>query len=210
MPDHPFIIDAHGCAAIPDELTWAERMRTCCFTGHRRKDLPDGGRESSPAMQTLRRLTEENIRIFMSAGVDTFITGMSSGFDILAADILMNTPDIAPKIKLICAVPYIGQNKEMKTENERRIYSQAAEKAWCTVVFFGKYTDGCYKIRNQFMVNCSSAIIGYLRSRDLTASGSAQTLRMAQKNSLAALMIYKDQIDEALKGQGTGNGFNSN
>lgn len=200
MQHIPTIIDTHGSAEIPDELQKLGRHRICCFTGHRLKDLPDGGSEDSEGMRALRERLELLIRVQLLSGYDVFITGMSSGFDILAADILLNIPDIAPEVRLVCAVPYTGQIREMKTPRERSIYKQALDSAFCTFVFFGKYTDGCYKVRNQFMVNCSSALIGYLKSREKLHSGTAQTVRMAQKAHLATVMIYKDQIDEDLKG----------
>ncbi len=198
----PNVIDAHGSDEIPIQLRNIGRYRTCCFTGHRRKELPDSGKESSPSMLMLRKMTEQHIRRQLEQGIDHFVTGMSSGFDILAADILLNTPDISKEMQLICAVPYKDQAREMKTQKELMIYQQAAQNAYVSVVFFGKYSPKCYRVRNQFMVNCSSSLIAYMDSPENHGSGTAQTINMAKKAELQTNVIYKYQIEEALKGQG--------
>lgn len=188
------LIDAHGSPDTPEELMRIGRSRICCFTGHRPEQLPDLGDPASDGMKALRDRTETFIRMLMVSGKDVFVIGMSRGYDLLCADILTNTPDIAQNCTIICAMPYMRQLKEMRSQAEREIYLRALVRAKYAVSFFDGYTNGCYKIRNQFMVNCSSALIGYLKSPDMTRSGSAQTYRMAKRAGLDTIMIYENDL----------------
>lgn len=194
------IIDAHGSSDVPQELVRIGRGRICCFTGHRPDQLPDLGDPGGAGMKELRNRTETYIRMLMLSGKNVFIIGMSRGYDLLAADILTDTPDIADNITLICALPYMQQLKEMRTEAERGIYIKALVKARYAVKLFDGYEEGCYRIRNQFMVNCSSALIGYLKCPGLKRSGSAQTYRMAKREGLDTIIIYENDIDNGMKG----------
>lgn len=188
------LIDAHGSDEVPDELQRLGKSRICCFTGHRPEQLPDLGDPDGAGMTALRNRTETFIRMLMVSGKDVFILGMSRGYDLLAADILTNTPDIAENCTLICALPYMRQMNEMRSKAEKDTYLKALVKARYAVSFFDGYTEGCYKIRNQFMVNCSSTLIGYLKSPGMTRSGSAQTYRMAKRAGLDTIMIYENDL----------------
>ena len=201
--EHTFpvkIIDTNGSSDVPPEIAKLGRQRICCFTGHRPEGLPDMGDPSSPKMAALRDMTETYIRMLINSGHDVFITGMSRGFDLLAADLLTGIPDIAECTTLICAVPYGGQIHEMRTDAERELYRRAALSARYAVRMFGSYNKGCYMVRNRFMVNCSSVLIGYLARQDMMRSGSAQTYRMAQRAGLETVMIYEKDTERSLKG----------
>ncbi|MGN0633137.1 MAG: SLOG family protein [Oscillospiraceae bacterium] len=184
------IIFTHGEASLPhDSGVKLDKSRTCCFTGHRPEKLPVG-----EEYEKLKEKVRFYVRLLVMRGFDTFITGMSRGFDLMAADILLNDGQVRGKVDLICAVPYRAQIDEMNTEQEREIYCEAIGKAKAIVVFFNSCQDGCYKVRNQFMIDHSSVLVGYLKKSGSRHSGSAQTVNMANRAGLEKFIIYGDEI----------------
>ena len=81
-----------------------KKLHRCCFTGHRPQKI---------------NLSEEEIKILLEKAIDnaiangyvTFITGMASGSDIWAAEIVLERKKSNNNLHLICAVPYYGFEK---------------------------------------------------------------------------------------------------
>ncbi|MCR5121319.1 MAG: DUF1273 domain-containing protein [Ruminococcus sp.] len=170
-----------GCGLVIDPQT------TCCFTGHRSGKLPKGDE-----LEILRERVLVAVMEMIGKGVDTFITGMAQGFDLIAAQTVLNFY-ARPVLRLICAVPYFGQIGEMKTAEERRVYKDLLSEAYAKVCFFENYSSGVYRIRNQFMVNYSSHLIGYMDTCG-SRSGTGQTLRMAQRAGLDMRVITPEEL----------------
>ena len=184
------LIFTHGQAHLPhDSGVKLDKSRTCCFTGHRPEKLPVG-----EEYEKLKEKVRYYVRLLAMRGFDTFITGMSRGFDLMAADILLNDGQVRDNAKIICALPYRAQIDEMKTEQERDVYCEALSKATAVVVLFDDYQKGCYKVRNQFMIDHSSALVGYLQNRDSRHSGSAQTVNMASRAGIERFILYGDEF----------------
>lgn len=172
---------------------WEQRLaldpkHTCCFTGHRPEKLPRG-----EAMERLRERTALYIRIVGEQGTDTFITGMARGFDLIAGELLLNDPTLNG-IRLICAVPYKGHRSEMRTPEERALYDRLLEASAARVYFFEHYQKQCYHVRNSFMVNYSSRLIGYLGGEDSSRTGTAQTVGMAKRLGLETILIREKEL----------------
>lgn len=184
------LIFLHGQASLPYNSGFKlDKSKTCCFTGHRPERLPVG-----EEYQRLKEKVSFYIRLLAMRGFDTFITGMSRGFDLMAADILLNDPQVKDSVKIVCAVPYRAQVDEMRTEQERSIYCETLGRASAVIVLSDNYENGCYKIRNQFMVDNSSVLIGYLKSRVGGHSGSMQTVNMACRAGLESYVIYGNEF----------------
>lgn len=164
---------------------------TCCFTGHRPKGLPDRGENGGVLFERLKAAALDVIGKLVDMGYHTFITGMAPGFDLMAAQLLIERYAADERIDLVCAVPYCSQIDELHSEQDILLYQKALQSAKAVVVFFDKKTDSCYKTRNRFMVNYSSAVIAYCASKS-PRSGTLQTLRMAEK---AGLKIFRVGID---------------
>lgn len=170
-----------------------ERSTTCCFTGHRSRDLPFGGDIRRQGMKCLVSMLTLLIQEAYNDGFRTFISGMSEGIDIICAEIVHN---MAAKkygdIKLVCALPYAGQNREMTKPLDKYRYSMLL--ATCDAVVFTSpaYEKGCYKLRNQFMVDHSSRLIGAIKDKK-TGSGTLQTVNMARRGGLDMKMISLDR-----------------
>ena len=160
---------------------------TCCFTGHRPERLPQG-----EGLEKLRERAGLFIRILAEQGADTFITGMARGFDLLAAELLLDDPTLSD-VRLICAIPYKGQFSEMRTLYEKKLYQRLLDTSAARVYFFESYARQCYFVRNSFMTNYSSHVLGYLKDED-TRSGTYQTVNMARKLGLDTILIRERDI----------------
>lgn len=161
---------------------------TCCFTGHRPEKLPQG-----EMLENLRERTGLFIRILAEQGTDTFITGMARGFDLLAAKLVLEDPTL-DGVRLICALPYRDHISEMKTLPEKELYQRALGAAAARVYFFESYTKQCYLVRNRFMTNYSSHVLGYLKDDESLHSGTFQTVNMAKKLGSDMILIREKDI----------------
>lgn len=168
-----------------------DRDKTCCFTGHRSKDLPDLGSKDSLGMKILESLIYFEIYKAVSDGYDTFISGMADGIDIICAGTVYDLMKQGRKIRLVCAVPYPGQRDEHLTVDNAYLYDILVNKC-PTVVISDRYRQGCYRERNLFMVNNSSRLIGVCKHKE-KGSGTMQTINYARKAGLCCRVIDLDK-----------------
>ena len=83
----------------------------CSFTGHRPKSFPWGYDETASDCVSLKKVLAEQITVLADNGVTGFISGMALGVDLWAAQIVLDLQKKNPKLKLCCALPCEGQEK---------------------------------------------------------------------------------------------------
>ena len=146
-----------------------KRIAACCFTGHRPEKL------NVPIEIILEKL-EQAIEDAFSDGFTDYITGMSRGVDIWAAEKVLDMKKEFPHIRLICAVPFDGFEKEWEQrwqDRYQRILQQADEIHYIC----NRYMRGVYQKRNEWMVDHASMLIaGYTGA----AGGTRNTIKYAQ------------------------------
>ena len=125
-------------------------------------------------------------------GYRTFITGMADGFDMYAAAEVMALKAKHNDIRLVCAVPYPEQIKEMKSPADRFVYNLAMRDANEIVIVNNSFFKDCYRQRNLFMVEHSSLLIA---AADLNSrSGSVQTVNMAKRANIPVMHINTAEL----------------
>lgn len=139
--------------------------RACALTGHR--ELP----QKFDKNQLYDRLEE-----LIKKGYDTFFCGMAEGFDLIALECLR---DLKEKyhIYIEACVPYEGQELHFAPA-ERKKYRELL--LWCdrkTVLFPG-YRNGCFLVRNRYMVDCADTVLAYCVK---TSGGTAYTVNYARE-----------------------------
>ena len=169
------------------------RAATCCFTGHRDRDLPFGGDVHRQGMKNLLSMLVLMIKEAYADGCRTFISGMSKGIDLRCAEIVhsLSAQKEYSDMELVCVLPYAGQRSEMKTPLDSYTYSLLLESCSAVVITSPRYEKGCYKKRNSFMVDHSSRMIGVIREK-AQGSGTLQTINMAKRAGLALNIISLD------------------
>ena len=148
---------------MPDNLI-LEIDKTCAFTGHR--DIID-----EIDIDFLTACLQE----FIDGGYDTFLSGMARGFDLIAADAVLKLKEKNKRIKLIACVPCPGQSKYYPPE-EKEKYDRILPLCDGVETVSEHYYKGCMQRRDRYMVDKSSLLIAYSRTR---AGGTFYTLNYA-------------------------------
>ena len=168
-----------------------DRSKTCCFTGHRSRDLPFRGDMQRMGMRNLVSTIYLAVTEAVEEGYDTFITGMADGIDLICADIVSELVSFGCRLTLLCAVPYAGHIKEQRTPRNVCLYNRLVS-TFPTVVLSRRYHSKCYEKRNLFMVEHSSKLIGVYKNKPC-GSGTAQTIRFARRAGLECRIIRLDE-----------------
>lgn len=153
------------------------REQTCCFTGHR--DIPP---ELKPYIakqleRILRNLIGEGIRYFGSEG--------ARGFDLMAADIVLQLKKEFPHIRLIMVLPCRDQTRGWRGEDLRH-YEQVLSQVDKVVYVQEEYTPGCMQKRNRHLVDNSSVCVAYCTRR---YGGTAYTVEYADGKNVKVIGV---------------------
>ena len=167
-----------------------DKLTTCCFTGHRSRDLPFGGDLRKQGMKCLASSLQLLISEAVADGYKTFISGMSDGIDIICAQLVLELAKTGRygELKLVCALPYREQFREIVSTLDKYKYSLMLSECSEKVIVSDRSDRERYKKRNQFMVENSSRLIGVIKDKQF-GSGTLQTVNMAKRAGLDIHMI---------------------
>ena len=163
---------------------------TCCFTGSRPEKLGFDWESNSYQMQSLRRDLKCAILRAIEQEYTCFISGMSKGFDLWAAQAVLELQTAHPQIKLVCAVPFAEMSQNWSSD-WRNLFEKIAQSSDYIKILSPRYSAGCYHARDRFMVDNASRVICW--SND-TKDGTEYTVRYAQKQGRLIDNLYISQI----------------
>ncbi|MBE5809516.1 MAG: DUF1273 domain-containing protein [Clostridiales bacterium] len=151
----------------PYELrTRTNREHTVCFTGHRVL-----GKTDDPALSQLTELLE----LLYTQGYRDFLCGGALGFDLYAAERVVELRRMHPDVRLIFCLPCADQSSKWKKADcshyERLLYASDE-----TRVLSPRYYDGCMQARNAYMVDRSYLCVAYMSRLH---GGTLSTVRYA-------------------------------
>ena len=156
------------------------KKHRCCFTGHRPDKMELGEKEIKP-------LLEKAIDDAISNGFITFITGMAMGTDIWAAEIVLDKKKTNKKLHLICALPHPGfENRRSMTEKMR--FNKIIQRADLVKEINDHYFNGCYQVRNKWMVDKSNLVIAVFNGYK---SGTKNTVDYAVSKNIKIDNVIK-------------------
>lgn len=115
---------------------------TCCFTGHRPEKL-------QRSESTIRAALQNEIELAFNHSYTIFLTGMSRGVDLWAAELVLEYRSIHP-IKLFCAIPFCGFEKIGTTNGNRN-----------TIEYYRKQTGIVISLPLFPMLPITSEIVGW-------------------------------------------------
>ena len=156
----------------------------CCFTGHRPEKL-----RSSEA-DVRGRLAGE-IAEAIKAGYDTFITGMVEGVDVWAAEEVIRLKEKHKELKLVCAVPFDGVERD-RTKEEQERFRTIIGKADEVTYICPKYRPWCFGTRDRWMVDRSSRVIAVFSG---CPGGTEHTIKYAKEKNRTVILIEDKQPD---------------
>ena len=137
----------------------------CALTGHRK--LPD---------YFDRKLLFDELEALVKSGYTTFFCGMAMGFDLLALQFLVELKERYP-LYLEACVPFKGQENSFSGA-DRLLYRELITKCDFVTVLFDEYKNGCFLVRDRYMVDCADTLFAYCTK---TSGGSAYTVRYAKQ-----------------------------
>ena len=138
----------------------------CAFSGHRNLNI--GGYDDG--------LLERVISDLIKTGVKTFYCGMALGFDMQAAEKVVEFKKKTP-IRLVACLPCGGQSETFSLSSERR-YKEILKNCDTVITLAPEYYNGCMHRRNRFMVDNSDILVCFLRKN---SGGTCYTVKYAER-----------------------------
>lgn len=155
-----------------------KRKKRVCFTGHRPEKI-------TIPEHTIKDKLKEQIIKAINEGYCVFISGMARGVDLWAAEVVLQLRSNGYTIKLICALPYEGFEKNWNDEWQIR-YRKVISEADFIKCVSPCYSQNCFQTRNEWMVNHSTKIIAVYNGKH---GGTQNTLIYAYKKGLNISVI---------------------
>ena len=173
------------CNSLREKNTELSKT-TCCFTGHRPQNLPQGFNEKDKRCLKIKKQLKIEIVKAIKNGYTTFISGMALGFDIICAEMVLALKQKYSQIRLIGAIPCKTQDAFWKEKDKQR-YKKVIEKLDNIRCLYDNYIGyECMFERNRFMINNSSLVIALYNG---TSGGTKKTLEYAKKCGLKIVML---------------------
>ena len=154
------------------------RQYRCAFTGHRPEKVT--GTESKILVDLRKEILQA-----IDNGYRVFLTGMSRGVDLWAADIVIELRRYNKDLKLMCVIPFEGIEERWPVDWKKH-YSLVRKQADWVQVLSDRYSPDVYQNRNQWLINHSSRLIAVFNG---DSSGTGNTIQYAQEQGIAVDII---------------------
>ena len=151
--------------------------QACCFAGHRHLPLEMIG----PIIKRLDRATEDLI----AQGVTDFLSGGALGFDQTAASFILAKREMGRPVRLIFALS-CRDHEKFWGEAERELYFHLLGEADEIVYLSDRYSDGCMKQRDRYLIERSSHCVCALLN---PLSGTEQAVRCARRAGVTVINV---------------------
>lgn len=161
-------------------------QRTVCFSGYRPEKFSFILQKGHAAYFALRERTAAAILQAVEGGYTTFMCGMCKGFDLVAADVVLELREHWPELaglKLIAVLPFEGQGFADPWQVMHQLVLGRADEV---MTLAPAYRPGIYFQRNRYMVDHSSRLICYYDGRP---GGTAHTVRYARQVDLEIINV---------------------
>lgn len=155
-----------------------EKSKVACFSGHRK--LPQD-------IIVLKADLKNAIIGLINCGVTFFGSGGALGFDLLAAETVLQLKEEYPNIRIIMVLPCPPEQQSLKwNEEQRKQYQTILKQADKVRILSPRYTNSCMFERNRHLVDNSAYLICYLREQH---GGTFYTVNYAKKQGLKILSL---------------------
>lgn len=156
------------------------REKSVAFSGYRASKMLSSI-IGDDGIEALSERIDGAIAELFEQGYTTFITGMSDGFDMVAASAVLRLKAKCDGVVLIAAIPFRGQEKGY-SKQDKELYAKIIAEADITLYLSYKYiSPKQYLCRNDFMVLNSSHLLCFY---DGKRGGTMYTYNLARKMGL--------------------------
>ncbi len=155
----------------------------CAFSGHRQIYRIHS--------ESLPRKLNFVVDALIDSGITHFLSGGAQGFDLLAAECVLEKRKTNPDIKLSMYLPCRNQAGKWNAATRRKyeVILEAADEVFYTA---DKYDAFCMHTRNRALVDNSDILVCYLVQ---TSSGTAYTKNYAEEKGRKIINL-PDLIEE--------------
>lgn len=167
-------------------------FKKCCFSGYRPSKFPFPLKQDSADFQVFMRNLNTTISALIEDECAVFYTGMATGFDIIASEIVLEFKKQHPHLKLYAVVPFEEQEKAYSLDWKAR-YNTVLNACDEVVVLSKEYHAGCYQNRNKYMVDNSDYVVTWYDGKQ---GGTRNTLKYAQKKKRYIVNINTEFLKE--------------
>ena len=164
-------------ADVYDSQLRGRKDISVCFTGHRIIAPED--------LDSLSLSLQKVLECLYQRGFRDFFSGAALGFDVLAAEHVLELRSHHPDVQLHLAIPCSSQADRWRTDDCHR-YERLLYNADATHVLSKQYYEGCMQVRNRFMVDRSALCLCYLRHMK---GGTMSTVSYAMEQSCPVLNL---------------------
>lgn len=166
-----------------------DKIKTCCFTGHRPKTLPWGYDENDLRCVSFKSKVRFAVEgLIVGDGYRKFISGMAMGADMICAEITLSLKNLYPYIQLECAVPNHAFTESWRDEEARKYSGILTRADEITFVSSSRvYSKRDLMLRNIYMVDSSELVIAvYI---DGESGGTKNTIDYARSKNKEVIII---------------------
>lgn len=162
-------------------------MSICAFTGYRPEKFPFGDNEADPRCEQLKQKLFCEILRMTREGVSVFMSGMTRGADLWAAEAVLQIQNVKPsqKIELWAIIPYDRQSLAWNAKESAR-YQRILEQAARVEYISHDYYNGCLQKRNRYMIDHATHLLAVY---DGQPGETASIIRYARKKGLEITII---------------------
>lgn len=153
------------------------------FTGHRYVSCL----VEQTVIEDLRTIIRD---LYRHGGIRNFYCGMAIGFDLLAAEAVLELKEQHPDITLYAIVPYRNQSERYYPRAKEK-YAKLLSKADDVVILSEEYHSRCYLTRNDYMLKHSRLLIAYYDG--VSRGGTSYTVNKARKRSMPTINLYRSK-----------------
>lgn len=157
-------------------------MQSCFFTGHRSFSIECDNK-------VIDNLTVM-LLVLVESGYTDFYCGGASGWDTYCGFAIDSMKKLYPQLKLHLVLPCSPEKQTLKWKEKEKAEYNLLLKLADSIETVSNYNDKyCMKKRNARLVELGDICICYFNKNDLR-SGTAQTVRMAEKANKTVLNMY--------------------
>ena len=150
--------------------------KICIFTGHR--EIPA---HTEPLRDALLR----HITSLYADGCTDFLCGGAKGFDLLAAEALLELRPILPDVRLIMILPCMDQERAYAPADKAR-YRQILAQADLVRYTAHTYYKGCMLARDRVLAEAADFCLCWLTR---STGGTAYTVLYARKQGVEVICL---------------------
>ena len=197
---------------LPSELS-IDKERTVCITGHREKFIEPYKGDRQLTIFTIKKILERYIDLIIKKDYRIIISGLASGTDLWASDYILKKKRYINTL-LIGAMPFLRHAEFFSGEDTEKLkFIERFSDILLTtndnpdITYGKKKSSECspslYRTRNFFMVDNSSVIIAFCNDISMKFSGTAQTLRYAEKQNKIIIRFGMNDVFNLIDKAGT-------